>query len=148
MNKTAKRIISYLCAATLLSSSAYAMKLDYYGENTALFTEGKSKLHFKGKVDGNYSNRMATIFVMMPGKTLADAQTPENVAYMKPVSVAFDGSFEYEFGFDKVSGKYPIYVICGDEKFEDGYNYKSRDDITALFINKIKNGTVAYTDVQ
>ena len=47
MNKTAKRIISLLCTATVLSSSAYAMKLDYYGENTVLFTQGKSELHFK-----------------------------------------------------------------------------------------------------
>ena len=47
INKTAKRIISLLCTATVLSSSAYAMKLDYYGENTVLFTQGKSELHFK-----------------------------------------------------------------------------------------------------
>ena len=147
MNKTAKRIISFLCAAAVLSPSAYAMELDYYGENTVLFTEARSQLHFKGTVDGNYSNRMATIFVMMPGKTLADANVPENVAYMKSVSVDFDGEFEYKFGFDKESGVYPVYVLCGDEQFEDEYNYKSRDDITALF-DKIKNGTVAYTDIE
>lgn len=147
MNKTAKRIISLLCMATVLSSSVYAMELDYYGENTVLFTEGKSELHFKGKADGNYSNRIATIFVMMPGKTLADAKTPENVVYMKPVSVDFDGSFEYKFGFDKDSGVYPVYILCGDEQFKDEFNYKSRNDITALF-DKIKNGTVAYTDIE
>lgn len=147
MNKTAKRIISLLCMATVLSSSAYAMNLDYYGEKTVLFTEGKSELHFKGKADENYSNRIATIFVMMPGKTLDDAQIPENVAYMKPVSVDFDGNFEYKFGFDKESGVYPVYILCGDERFEDEFNYKSCDDITALF-DKIKNGTVAYTDIE
>ena len=106
MNKKTKGIISFLCAATVLSSSAYAMKLDYFGDNTVLFSEGKSKLHFLGKAEGNKSNRMATIFVMMPGKTLADVQNPEAVAYTRPVSVAYDGSFEYEFGFDKESGVY------------------------------------------
>jgi len=147
MNKKAKRIISFLCAATVLSSSAYAMKLEYFGENTVLFTEGKSKLHFKGKAEGNESNRMATIFVMMPGKTLSDVQNPDAVAYMKPVSVDFDGSFEYEFGFDKESGEYPVYILCGDEQFEDKFNFKSRNDIFALF-DMIKNGTVAYINIE
>jgi len=147
MNKKSKRIISFLCAATFLSSSAYAMELDYFGKNTVLFTDGKSKLHFMGKASGNKSNRMATIFVMMPGKTLADVQNPTDVAYTRPVSVAFDGSFEYEFGFDGDSGMYPVYILCDDEKFEDVFNYKSQNDIIAFF-NLIKNGTVKYTDIE
>ena len=147
MNKTAKRIISFLCTAAVLAPSAYAMDIDYYGQNTSLFAEGRNKLHFIGTADGEASNRMATIFVMMPGKTLEDAQTPENVAYMKTVSVDFDGNFEYEFGFDKESGIYPVYVLVDDKQLEDKYNYKSRNDIVALF-DKIRNGTVDYSDIE
>lgn len=147
MNKTAKRLISFLCAAAVLAPSAYAMDIEYYGQNTSLFAEGRNKLHFIGTADGEASNRMATIFVMMPGKTLEDAQTPENVAYMKTVSVDFDGNFEYEFGFDKESGVYPVYVLVDDKQIEDNYNYKSRNDIVALF-DKIRNGTVNYSDIE
>ncbi len=147
MNKTAKRIISFLCAAAVSAPAAYAMDIDYYGKNTSLFAEGRNKLHFIGTADGKASNRMATIFVMMPGKTLADAQISENVAYMKTVSVDFDGNFEYEFGFDNESGEYPVYILVDDKQIEDNYNYKSRNDIIALF-DKIRNETVAYSDVE
>lgn len=146
MNKKARKIISFLCAALVLTTVSYAVDMEYYGENTSFFAEGRSQLHFKGKTDGNYSNRMATIFVMIPGKTLSDAQSAENVAHMETASVDFNGNFEYEFGFDKASGVYPVYVICDDQSFQDEYNFKSRDDIIALF-GMIRNETVTYTDI-
>ena len=147
MNKTAKRIISFFCMMSVLSTTTYALELNYYGENTVLFNEPSSQLHFTGSADSGLSNRMATIFVMMPGKTLADVNSFENVAYMKSVSVDFDGGFEFEFGFDELSGEYPIYVLCDDEQFNTTYNFKSQGDIAGLF-DLIRKETVTYSDIE
>lgn len=148
MNKITRKIVSALCAAVVLSSSAFAMELNYYGENTSLSvsTDVRNKLHFTGKVDGNFSNRMATVFIMKPGKTLADTSDTACVEYMNTAEVDFNGNFEFEFNFEKESGTYPVFVLCGDEVYSHNYNYKSWTDIVSLF-EKIRNDSVTYTDI-
>lgn len=152
MVKKMKRIIkgaaAFVLVMSVMSSGVYAAKLSYYGEDTSLEVTGEKQnvLHFEGKLDGIGTNRIATLIIMKPGKSISDISDKTAVAHMEAVSVNYDGSFEYKFAFGGESGIYRVYVISDDIKYESEYNYKSWEDVRALF-EKIRGLNVVYSDI-
>ncbi len=148
MNSFTKMATALISTLMIFTSSAYSVTIDnFYGNNTSLAVDVSipkhNKLHFIGSVEGKKANRMATIFIMKPTKTLDDAVNGANIEYMNTVSVDFDGNFEFELNFEKPSETYPIYVVCDGQTYTHNYIFKSWDDIKTMF-SKIVDESITY----
>lgn len=147
MRKITKMIISALGSMIILSGAAYAdVRIDsFFGDGTTLETgaDKHNLLHFSGSADGKQSNRIASIFIMKPGKTLADSDKAENIVHMDSVSVDFNGKFDFTLNFENESGIYPVFVVCGEETYTHNYSFKAWEEIKDMFA-KIRDKSITF----
>lgn len=149
MRKLIKRIIVSVFCLTALCTSAFA---DNISNSGAAANPVTGRMNIVGTVGGAEAARTATIFILKPNAKLENINNnfDENCLYVNTVDVDYDGNYEFEFDFKPsvpTDSVLPVYIVCGDTTYDYTYNYKTWDEVKALF-EKIRQGSAQYSEFE
>lgn len=145
MKKIISLLLIFVFSISLSVPAFAAVNVRHFGENT---NPSEYIVNFCGNLDGKYSNRLVTTFVIDSSAEFDEAapfealKTDSNILYMGYAQVSFDGEFSNSFKFDAPSEVYPVVMVCDDDVSVTYYNHKNWNDIKG-FLDDIKNKSMS-----